>query len=270
MKNNFVHSTFVFLLFFSVSVFSQAETLYVTDRILLGVHQQADETSPIIKTIASGTKITVLQKNENFTLIKLQDGTEGWVSKNYLKKEKPATAELDAMNAKLQAVQKSKKKLLEKLATKEREVQVRRDQLSNAKSSIKDLKNALKDAGNPVVPAGDPEELTKAQATIKTLEEKITQLGQEKTEVASTTGNDAVIELEKLQNQNKEFLVRIEAAMANLKGETVPSAEELAAIRPSFPLWYWLLLIALLIAGAAGGVIGMDIFHRKKHGGFRL
>ena len=276
MKNNFVHSTILFLMFVSVGSMSlissiiQAETLYVTDRILLGVHQQADEISPVIKTITSGTAVTVIQQNENFTQIKLADGTVGWVSKNFLKKEKPATAELDASNAKLKAAQQRNKKLADDLASKEREVQVRRDQLSNAKSSIKDLKSALKEAGGPAVPAGNPEDLNNANATIKTLEEKITQLEMEKTEVASTSGSDAVIELEKLQNQNKEFRVRIEAAQANLKGETVPSAEELAAIRPSFPFWYWLLLVALLIAGVAGGVIWMDILHRKKHGGFRI
>ena len=268
MKNFLTHSTILFFLFVSIS---QAETLYVTDRILLGIHQQANENSPIIKTIPSGTAITVIQRSDNFIQIKLPDGTEGWVSKNYLNKEKPATAKLDVVNAKLTTAQQRNKKLADDLASKEREIQVRRDELSNAKSSLKDLKSALKETGNtPAAPISNPEDLDKAQATIKTLEEKITQLEQEKTEVASTSGSDAVIELEKMQNQNKQFRVRIEAALANLKGETVPSAEELAAIRPSFPLWYWLLLVALLIAGVAGGVIGMDIFHRKKHGGFRL
>ncbi len=267
MKKIFVHSTIIFVLFISVT---QAETLYVTDRILLGMHQEANETSPIIKTITSGTAATVLSRNENFIKIKLKDGTEGWVSKNYLKTEQPATAKLDATFAKLQKVQQNNKKLADELASKEREIQIHRDELSNAKTAIKDLKSALKDAGNTPEPTGNPEDLSKAQATIKTLQEKITQLEQEKTDVASTSGNDAVIELEKLQNQNKEFQVRIEAALANLSGETVPSAAELAAIRPSFPFWYWLLLVALLIAGVAGGVIWMDILHRKKHGGFRL
>jgi len=267
MKNVFVLSIFTSLLFFSVV---HAETLYVTDRILLGMHQEANETSPIIKTITSGTAATVLSRNENFVKIKLTDGSEGWVSKNFLKKEKPATAELDKTYAKLQKVQQNNKKLADELASKEREIQIHRDELSNAKTAIKDLKSALKETGSTVEPAGNPEDLTKALATIQTLEQKITQLEQEKTKVASQSGDNAVIELEKLQNQNKQFQVRIEAALANLSGETVPSAAELAAIRPSFPFWYWLLLVALMIAGVAAGVIGMDILHRRKHGGFRL
>ena len=267
MKNTFIHSTILFFVFVSMT---QAETMYVTDRILLGMHQEANETSPVIKTITSGTATTVLQRSDNFIKIKLTDGTEGWVSKNFLKKEKPATAELDLVNSKLKKVQKDNKKLADELASKEREIQIHRDELSNAKSSIKDLKSAMKEAGSPAKPTGNPADLTKAQATIKTLETKIAQLEQEKTEVASSSGDDAIIGLEKLQNQNKQYQARIEAALANLSGETVPSAAELAAIRPSFPFWYWLLLVALLIAGVAGGVIWMDILHRRKHGGFRL
>ena len=257
-----------FALFFSSNAI-YAETLYVTDRILLGVHQQASETSPVLESITSGTKVTVIQRNESFVKIKLENGKEGWVIASYLKKEKPATAELDSVYAQLQKAQETNKKIAEDLAKKEREVQVRRDEISNAKSTITDLRKALNEAGSeqPAVAVTDNKE---ADAQIKALEEKIALLEKEKSELADTSGDDAVIELEKLQNQNKEFQVRIEAALANLKGETVPSAAELAAIRPSFPFWYWLLLIAMLAIGATAGIFWIDYHHRRKHGGFRL
>lgn len=257
------------LIFLFVCNTSLAETLYVTDRILLGIHQQADENSPILQTIASGTPVEVVQKQDSFVQIKLADGTQGWVSASYLKKEKPATAELDTVYAKLQQSQETSKKLTEELNKLEREIQVRRDEVSNARTTIKDLRNALKEAGSdkPVV---DAEGLDEAKDTITQLQEKIAQLEKEKTEVASQSGNDAVVELEKLQNLNKEYSARIEAALANLNGETVPSAAELAAIRPSFPVWYWLLLAALFIVGVAAGLFYFDYQHRRKHGGFRI
>ena len=256
---------------FLINHAANAETLYVTDRILLGVHQQANEISPVIKTISSGTAVTVVEKQDSFTHIKLEDGTQGWVSSNYLKPEKPATAELDAVYAKLQEAQESNKKLSDDLNKLERENQVRRDEISNAKTTIKNLQAALKDADSDTPqPPVDSKALDEAKANIKSLQDKILQLEKEKTEVASHTGDVAVIELEKLQNQNKEFQARIEAALANLKGETVPSAAELAAIRPSFPFWYWLLLVALFVAGAAGGIFWFDYQHRRKHGGFRI
>lgn len=260
---------FLSLLFFASSHVLHAETNYVTDRILLGVHQQANETSPVIESITSGTAVTVLQRQDDFVKIKLASGKEGWVITNFLKKEKPATAELDIVSAKLQKELEASKKLTEELAKKEREIQVRRDEISNAKTTIKSLRKALEEAGNePAAPVVTDNSV--AEARIKQLEEKIAQLEKEKTDLADQSGDKAVIELEKLQNQNKEFQVRIEAALANLKGETVPSAAELAAIRPSFPFWYWLLLIAMLVIGVVVGIFWIDLQHRRKHGGFRL
>lgn len=262
-----ITSTLIFLLFSSAAA---AETLYVTDRILLGIHQEAKETSPVIKTIPSGTAVTVEQQSDSFTKIKLADGTQGWVSKIYLIKQKPAVSEVDALAAQLKKYQQDIKKLSDDLVTKEREVQIHRDELSNAKSNIKELKKALKDAGNTTVPTEKSEELGKAEQTIKQLEEKIAELEKSRSDNTKQESNETVSDLQQLQNQNKEFQARIEAALANLKGETVPSAAELAAIRPSFPFWYWLLLIALLLAGAGAGVFTMDFLHRRKHGGFRL
>ena len=255
-------------LFASKALF--AETQYVTDRILLGVHQQASEASPVIESITSGTAVTVVQIQDDFVKIRLASGKEGWVVASYLTKDRPATAELDAAYASLKKEQETSKKLSEQLAKKEREVQVRRDELSNAKTTIKDLRTALKEAGNGQPAAAPAKDTGEFETKIKSLEEKIALLEKEKSELADKSGDTAIIELEKLQNQNKEFQVRIEAALANLKGETVPSAAELAAIRPSFPFWYWLLLVAMLVIGVVGGIFWVDYQHRRKHGGFRL
>lgn len=253
-----------------ISTQAFAETLYVTDRILLGVHQQAAEESPLITSIPSGTPVTVLEKGDNFLKVKLADGTEGWVSNNYLKKEKPATAEMDTAYAKLQKEQETNKKLSENLTKVERELQVRRDEASNFKTTIKELRKKLKDgsSGQPVV---DDSALKEANEQISKLQEQITKLEQEKNNITEQQNSaPAETDMDKLLVQNQEFQVRIEAALANLKGEKVPTAAELAAIRPSFPFWYWLLLVALFIAGIAGGIGWFDFQHRKKHGGFRI
>ena len=257
------------LLLFIVSPLLHAETSYVTDRILLGVHQQANESSPIIESIVSGTAVTVSQRQDDFVKIKLASGKEGWVIASFLMKEKPATAKVDNITAQLKKEQEKSKKLGEELAKKDREIQIRRDEISNAKTTIKSLRKALNEAGSEQ-PAPIAVDNSEAEAKIKALEDKIAQLEKEKTDLADQTGDTAVIELEKLQSQNKEFQVRIEAALANLKGETVPTAAELAAIRPSFPFWYWLLLIAALVIGAVAGVFWIDLQHRRKHGGFRI
>ncbi len=259
--------TILLTLFLTTSV--HAETVYVTDRILLGVHQQPDESSPIITSIPSGTPLTILQRQDDFSKVRLADGKEGWVIENYLKKDKPATAELDAALSKLQKEQETSQKLASDLTKAERDLQVRRDELSNASSTIKDLQKKLQGASK-APPATDNDALNKANADIEELKKQLAKVEAEKAELINRPAETTNIDVAKVEGENKNLQVRIEAALANLKGETVPTAEELAAIRPHFPFWYWLLLIALFIVGIASGIFWLDFRNRRKHGGFRI
>ena len=67
---------FVLLLWvslFSISV-SHAETLFVTDRILLGIHTEASEESPLLDSVPSGTAVQVLETAEAFKKVRLPNG----------------------------------------------------------------------------------------------------------------------------------------------------------------------------------------------------
>ena len=59
-------------------------------------------------------------------------------------------------------------------------------------------------------------------------------------------------------------------ALAHLNGDEVPTAEELALMRPRLPNWMWSLLVLMVIIGIAIGVSWMDYRHRRRHGGFRV
>ncbi|MBI3560865.1 MAG: TIGR04211 family SH3 domain-containing protein [Gammaproteobacteria bacterium] len=251
---------------------ANAETLYVTDRILLGVHQMPNEQSPVIISIVSGTPVNVLLRNDNFLRVRTPDGQEGWVSSKFLKKEKPVSAELESVQAQLAEEQAANNKLNSELDRVERELQVHRDEASNAKTTIKELNDALKKSSNaePIPP--NTEEITKAKAEIARLQDKLAKLEVEKNTPAPTTAQplDLSRQLQQLDGDNQALRVRIEAAVANLKGEKVPTNAELAAIRPKFPFWYWLIMLVVLTLGATAGIYGYDYFSRKRHGGFRL
>lgn len=252
--------------FISCTTFSAfADTLYVTDRIMLGVHQQAAETSPVIKTIPSGTAVTVLERNDDFIKVQLADGSQGWVSAAYLKPDKPATAQLDALNAQLKQAQDQVKQLNDEIKKHARDNQVLQDEISNDKSTITELQNKLKKQL-----ASMPSPSKQAEEEIKSLQAKVKQLSEQKQALVKETRSDSEVSLHDLQKENQQLQVRIEAAVANLKGEKVPSASELASIRPSFPLWYWILLFAIFVGGIAAGVGWFDYHHRKRHGGFRV
>ena len=79
-----------------VAVFAsvQAETAYVTDRLQLGVHMQADTSDRAFAKLKSGERVEIAEENRYHALVRIPDGRTGWVKKNYLVKDKPAILRL--------------------------------------------------------------------------------------------------------------------------------------------------------------------------------
>ena len=271
----FKNKTKIFLLSISLT-FSQslfAETLYVTDRILLGIHQLPDEKSPILKSIASGIVVTVVSKKGEFINIRTADGTQGWVVANFLVKTKPAAKQYDSLFAQYQKTVETLKVVNERLTKKERELQIKRDQLSNATTTIKEYKKGAKSKVKaPVenVKVIDTEALENANMEIKTLKTKLLGLEQQIKDNKDIDPNGMQSKLIKTEQENTLMRNSIEMALASLEGKHVPTAEELAGVRASFPAWYWGLTIAMIFLGVIGGVVWNDYKNRKRHGGFRI
>lgn len=240
-----------------------AQTRFVTDRIMLGVHQEAETNSTLITSIPSGTTVTVLDTEGDFSKIRLSNGTEGWVLSSYLLNEKPAVAELDDLSAKYQEANELARK-------SEKEAQLWRDELSNAKNQIKEMRNKLSKGESLAETESLEKDLAREKAKTKELETKIAELEASLEQLKALSQEDTVVKLQMFQGENKNLKARIQAALANLEGKTVPTAEELAAIRPDFPVWYSGLLFLMIIVGIAAGIGWMDYQNRRRHGGFRL
>lgn len=271
MNNKLRLALLVAGLFFSQ--FISAETLYVTDRILLGIHQLADEQSPILKSIPSGSIVTVVSKQANFINVRTADGTQGWVAANFLVKTKPATKQYDNLFAQYQKTVETLKVVNERLTKKERELQIKRDQLSNATTTIKELKKGVKKVAVETTtnaPAIDTAELEKAEQEIKRLKTKLLGLELQAKDNKDIDPSGMQSRLIKTEQENTLMRNSIEMALASLEGKHVPTAEELAGVRASFPAWYWGLTIALIILGIVGGIVWNDYKNRKRHGGFRI
>jgi len=255
-------------LFLSITTQSFAEKRYVTDRILLGIHAEADETSALIKSVPSGTELEVLETAEGFVKIKLEDGTEGWVSTGFVMKETPSTRKYDVLAHQYEQTTQELDKFKVEYEKINRELQVRRDQVSNATTTIKELK---KQKGGAVVV--DPEMEIKLEAAEKEVEElklKIVELEKEPQPKVEVDQKQLFDELKEVKDKNDVMQKRIDVALAHLNGTRIPTAEELASIRPKFPTWYWTLLVIILLLGIIAGYFIMDYRFRRRHGGFRI
>lgn len=251
---------------------AQADTLYVTDRILLGVHQDPAEESPVLKTIPSGTGVEVLQRKDDFAQVRTDDGTTGWVNAGYLMSEQPARLLLDSLNAKQQKQQLQVAQLTDQLQVKDKELKDQQQALSDLTAKLKALQEQKPAPAANGKPA-DTQALAKAEAEIKDLQAKLqaAQAAQPKADKPETTTSQADPDaVEKLRRDNLELRARIEVARANLNGDKVPSPAELVSVQPAMPSWYAGLLGVVLIVGFIGGVMFFDYRYRKRHGGFRL
>src|ERR1044072_4854733 len=57
---------------------------YVSDRLLLNVYAQADQSGGRVATIQTGDSVDELERAGNMVYVRLEDGREGWVGANYL------------------------------------------------------------------------------------------------------------------------------------------------------------------------------------------
>ena len=273
-------------LMFSInSMQAQAEEMYVTDRVILGVHQSAEENSLLIDSLPSGTKVEIVETEASFSRIKIETGVEGWIKTEFLIKEKPSILKLGDVTSKLETVSVELKKLKERSTKRDRDLQTREDQVANSKSTIKDLKKQLKQAQTALananktsspanettttaaISAENSAELASANSQIETLQKQIEEL--QNAAILENVQQDEPTKAQ-LNGEIKKLLMRIKVAQANLNGEEIPTPEELASIQPLMPLWYWVMLAMMVIIGFVFGTIFIDYMHRKKHGGFRL
>jgi SH3 domain protein len=70
------------MLIFTLS--AQAESMYVTDVIKVDVRTGPSIGHKIIKMVESGEKIELIESGQDWSLVKLNDGKEGWILNRYM------------------------------------------------------------------------------------------------------------------------------------------------------------------------------------------
>lgn len=230
-----------------------ADSAYVIDKLLVGVHKDQDLSSSIIKVLPTGTKLEVIKREGELALIKDPEGTRGWVDAAYLMEEVPASIRVKnlvnenvALNAKLNATV----------------------------GSAKDLN----------LPAGDErDELTKENTELKRKlsseklkSEKLqTQIGALESDIAKRTADPADTRMVDLETENKNLVRDLEAALQEKQKLQSRQERKSTTVNPAIIIksYSWPILIAigvaLLLAFSAGAYF-IDYLGRRRHGGFRI
>lgn len=84
-----------------------AETVYVIDRLLVGVHAGPAPDTPLIKAMPTGTALEVLERGTDRVRVRTPEGLEGWVDASYVMLDKPALLRVPELEARLAAAERA-------------------------------------------------------------------------------------------------------------------------------------------------------------------
>ncbi len=107
-----------YFIYFILSFSAQAETQYVSDKLVITVRTGQGTQFEIIKTLESGAHVKVLETSDSgYTRIETTEGVEGWVRTQYLVEEPVASEKLMRAQARLIKTRAALKTIKESFAT---------------------------------------------------------------------------------------------------------------------------------------------------------
>ncbi len=244
-----------------------AETAFVIDKLLVGVHADKSLDSPIIKVFSTGTQLEVLQRVGDLAQIKGPEGVTGWVDAVYLTTEQPAA------------------EVLELLETQNRQLV---EDLKAAQSKISETEARLAQAPTPDPQASEQiaairrdneglqQSLLAERARADSLQMRIDELekgpASDRAALASMQSENAALKAELQQARPGPPPMQATVAVASPAQSREVVADRLR-VGGRFLLAPATLVIlggAVLLACFACGAWFMDYLQRRRHGGFRL
>lgn len=94
-----------------VTLTGSAWSAYVTDKLVAGLYENPDKSSPLIRALTSGTPLELIGRQDQFTKIRLTDDTIGWIETSYVTREKPARVMLLESQARVSSLRAELKAL---------------------------------------------------------------------------------------------------------------------------------------------------------------
>jgi SH3 domain protein len=185
-----------------IAVPVKADTRYVVDELVITLRQGKSVQHKILKTLRSGTPMEVLEEHPKYFKVRISDGTEGYVLRQYVGKTPPKTLRIKKLEIenngllnKVDDLEKNKAKLETKLDELQEKYSLESSE-SNAKSA--DLKQNLELAVN------NEREITEKYNTLLAQAENVVEIANEREKllqenVKLTAG------IKELRKENKEM-----------------------------------------------------------------
>jgi len=241
---------------------------YITDKLVAGLHEEADASSSPIAALASGTPMEVLERKNGFSKVRLTNGDLGWVESDFVTNEKPARVMLlenqaDMADLKRQIRQKDAALEALKSSTGDEPEKASSGEVQRLKNQLAELQKKLdnknKTQGATVTPVSNDEALTQAEAQI------------EEQQALLAESNSVDLGQEGLADENRALRQRLNAAAELL--DISDLADNTQAIKTglfNLSIMQWLLIAAAAVLGLLMGMAIIGIRQRNNFGSYRI
>jgi len=115
--------------------------LYVSDILVVSLREGPSKSYRSITTVKSGTRLTVLGEENKFVKVRLDNGTEGWIPRQYTLSEPPKAEVIKSLNREVERLSRSNEELSAKAEALAR-------QASAATERVRELERRAADSDN--------------------------------------------------------------------------------------------------------------------------
>ncbi len=239
----------IFVILSPVQKLFSADKAYVIDKLRVGIYEEKNLNSAIVKIISTGTELEIIEKNEQLALVIDPTGAKGWIDRSYLMSE--PTSEIILKG--LRTIQVTEPRQNPNNSTS-------KNTLTTLTKDNTKLKTKLAD----ILPKAK-----KCESKLSILEKESNQIRQE----LNTKCPSPDSSLAEIRKEYTDIKAELENANTQIQKQKTKKDVTPASDLSLMLARHWLqLMITMVLMGVSFGTGGymMDVIHRKRHGGYRL
>ena len=178
MKSIVGYALFILIIILISSLSAQAESMYVTDVLKVTLRTGPSLNNKIIKMVESGQKIEVIEPGQEWSLVRLDDGMEGWILNRYMISDQTNKIKLVKLESKYSRLEAKSSSIFEENAELKTENQKLGSDLSDTKKELEKIRNNYESL------KADSAEFIKLQSNFEKVSKQLTEQTQKATELA--------------------------------------------------------------------------------------
>jgi SH3 domain protein len=194
MKKILVYLCFLALFSFFIYGAVFAEPMYVTDRLYLSLRDSPELEQSSVGVLQSDTRVEVLETEDDWAKVQLEDGRRGWVMKKYLTKDSPKALAITQLQGEIKKKSLTIENLRERINDMSLKIKELEEQVLAKSRIISERGGEVKDSSRAI--SGSGAQAGKLPAMVERLQKENASLKREITELSALREREGAMKKE--------------------------------------------------------------------------